>query len=97
MKLADFTFTVGYNGTEAIVNKDTEQAGSNLSIIELVDKGFYKPALSQAILNDDKDGISYLRETYNKVSGSNYKTDIQIMRLFGVYTVPDKITKVKRL
>lgn len=97
MKLADFTFTVGYNGTEAIINKDTEQAGAGLSIKQLIDKGLYKPALSQAILKDDKDAIKYLRETYNEISGSNYKTDIQIMRLFGVFEVPDKITKVKRL
>lgn len=97
MKLADFMFTVGYNGAEAIVNKETEQAGANLSINELVDKGLFKPALCKALLNDDKKGIQYLMDTYNKISGSNYKTEIQIKRLFGVYTVPDEISKVRRL
>jgi len=48
-------------------------------------------------MNDDKDGIKYLMDTYNQISGSNYHSEMQIMRLFGVYSVPDKITKVKRL
>ena len=34
MKQADFMFTVGYNGIEAIVNKQTEQDGKNLSVKE---------------------------------------------------------------
>ncbi len=97
MKLADFMFTVGYNGAEAIVNKQTEQEGANLSVKELVDKGFFKPALCQALKNDDKGGVQYLIEAYNKISGSTYHTEIQMMRLFGVYSVPDKVSKVKRL
>ena len=65
MKLADFMFTVGYNGNEAIVNKDTEQIGQNLSAKELVDKGLFKPALCMALKGDDKESIEYLMDTYN--------------------------------
>ncbi|QEN04251.1 hypothetical protein EW093_05905 [Thiospirochaeta perfilievii] len=97
MKQDDFMFTVGYNGDESIVNKQTEMAGKGLSVKELVDKGLFKPALCASLMNDDKDGIKYLMDTYNKISGSNYHSEMQIMRLFGVYSVPDKITKVKRL
>lgn len=97
MKLADFMFTVGYNGAEAVVNKQTEQEGNNLSVRELVDKGFYKPALCAALHDNDKDGIQYLIDTYNKISGSHYHSEIQMKRLFGVYSVPDKVSKVKRL
>ncbi len=97
MKQADFMFTVGYNGLEAIVNKQTEQTGANLSVNELIDNGFYKPALCNALQNGDKDGIQYLIDTYNKVSGSTYHSEIQMMRLFGVFSVPDKVSKVKRL
>ncbi|OQY37147.1 MAG: hypothetical protein B6229_08875 [Spirochaetaceae bacterium 4572_7] len=97
MKLADFMFTVGYNGGEAIVNRQTEQSGSNFSGKELVEKGLYKPALCKFLFENDKEGIQYLIDKYNHVSGSHYRTEIQMMRLFGVFTVPDKITKVKRL
>ena len=97
MKQEDFMFTVGYNGDEAIVNKQTELAGKNLSVKELVDKGMFKPALCLALKNEDKDGIQYLIDTYNKISGSTYHTEMQIMRLFGVYAEPEKISKVKRL
>lgn len=97
MKQEDFMFTVGYNGDEAIVNKQTELAGKNLSVKELVDKGMFKPALCNALKNEDKDGIKYLIDTYNNISGSNYSTEMHIMRLFGVYAEPEKISKVKRL
>ncbi len=97
MKLADFMFTVGYNGLEAIVNKQTEQEGMKRTVKELVDKGFYKPALCAALHDNDKEGIQYLMDTYNKISGSQYHSEMQMLRLFGVYTVPDKVSKVKRL
>ncbi len=97
MKQDDFVFTVGYNGSEAIVNKETEQAGRNLSVKELVDKGLYKPALSKALFNNDSDGIQYLINKYNEISGSSYHSEMQIKRLFGVYAVPEEISKVKRL
>lgn len=97
MKQEDFMFTVGYNGAEAIVNKQTELTGKNLSVKELVDKGMFKPALCCALKNEDKEGIQYLMDTYNKISGSNYHSEMQIMRLFGVYAEPEKISKVKRL
>ncbi len=97
MKQEDFTFTVGYNGLEAIVNKETEQAAITLSVTELVDQGYFKPALSKAILKNDKDGIQYLMDVYNQKSGSQYNTEIQIMRLFGVYSVSEEISKVRRL
>lgn len=97
MKQEDFMYTVGYNGAEAIVNKETELSGKKLSVKELVDNGFFKPALCHALMNNDKDGIQYLMDTYNRISGSNYKTEMQIKRLFGVYSVPDEISKVKRL
>lgn len=97
MKIADFMFTVGYNGNEAIVNKDTEQAGQNLSATELIDKGYFKPALCDALKNDDKESIKYLIEAYNRISGSNYHSEMQIMRLFGVFAEPEEISKVRRL
>ena len=97
MKVADFMFTVGYNGLEAIVNKQTEEEGKNLSVKDLVDLGMFKPALCNALYNDDNDGIDYLMKSYNRISGSHYHSKEQVMRLFGVFSVPDKVAKVKRL
>lgn len=97
MKLPDFTFTVGYQGAEAVVNKETEANGKGLSVKELTDKGLFKPALCAALYNNDKEGIQYIMDSYNKISGSHYHTEAQIMRLFGVYTVPEGVTKINRL
>ncbi|MBN2617009.1 MAG: hypothetical protein JXR64_01715 [Spirochaetales bacterium] len=97
MKLDDFMFTVGYNGDEAIVNKLTEQEGKTLSVKELVDKGQFKPALCNALKNSDNEGIQYLMDSYNRISGSHYHSEMQIMRLFGVFAEPENISKVKRL
>lgn len=97
MKISDFTFTVGYHGAEAVVNKETEVSGKGLSVRELTDKGLYKPALCAALYNNDKEGIQYIMDSYNKISGSHYHTEAQIMRLFGVFTVPEDVTKFKRL
>ena len=97
MKLADFMFTVGYNGNEAIVNRETEQMGQNLSAKELIDKGLFKPALCMALKSDDKDSIQYLMDTYNRISGSKYHSEMQMKRLFGVFAEPDEISKVRRL
>lgn len=97
MKQEDFMFTVGYNGNEAIVNKVTEQTGKALDAKALVDKGYFKPALCYAIKNSDKEIIQYIIDTYNKISGSHYHSEMQIMRLFGVFFEPRNISKVRRL
>ena len=97
MKLADFMFTVGYNGLEGVINRQTEQTGLSLSAKELIDQGFFKPGLCKALFEDDKEGVQYLIDKYNQVSGSHYRTEIQMMRLFGVFAVPDNVAKVRRL
>lgn len=97
MKLADFKFTIGYNGSDAVVDKQAERGGAKSSVKELTDKGYYKPAFCTALYNNDEEGIQYIMDTYNKVSGSSYHTLIQLKRLFGVYAVPETISRAKRI
>ncbi|MCP4162041.1 MAG: hypothetical protein GY760_18365 [Deltaproteobacteria bacterium] len=97
MKKTVFNFTIGYHGDCAIVDKRALKSNSSLNSQELAEKGLFKSAFCNALYNNDEDAMLYILKLYNDKSGSGYKSINQLKLLFGVYSVPEEITKTAKV
>ncbi|MCF7928485.1 MAG: hypothetical protein K9L68_05895 [Spirochaetales bacterium] len=93
MKRADFVFTIGYEGNQAVVNKNAARKFGSLSHEKLIEKGLFKEAFSAALYDGDQEGMEEVLNAYNRYAGSSYTSIEQLKRLFGVFEVPEVVKK----
>ena len=94
MKEDDFVFTIGYQGDAAIVDGKAQKEYKSSSADQLLEEGMYKAAFCKAVYNDDEEGQKKVLRVYNEKSGSSYASIDNLKRLFGVYGVPEGVTKI---
>ncbi|MDR3247254.1 MAG: hypothetical protein LBT39_00585 [Treponema sp.] len=91
---ADFIFTIGYDGPQAVVDSQAKRRYGSLPTRELAEKGLYRAAYASAIYGkspgDPNPDLDALVEIYNRVSGSRLTVDSPLDRLFGVFPVEVK-------
>ncbi len=93
----DFVFVIGYSGGTAIVDAAQRRRFGTLPTRELASRGLYKAALSSAIHAGDSDELQAVLAAYN-AAATHPVVDVEhLKRLFGVFDVPQGITRVKRL
>ena len=97
MKREDFIFTIGYQGDTALVDGSAKRQYGRLSTRELAEKGFLKPALCSALYSEKQEDVDAVLAFYRERSGRPNVTFEQLKRTLGVYSVPEKILKVKVL
>ncbi len=95
MKEQDFISTIGYSGTTAIVDKKVRREAG--SVQTLLGKGLFKAAFSKALYNENLKEQKFVLARYNELSHGNYSSPEEIKKLFGVFVVPQGISKVKGL
>ena len=95
MKRDDFIFTIGYQGNTAVIDGNTKKANLRASFRELAEKGLYKAAYC-AVLDSGGEGEleEFVRFFNSRVPGRPYSKE-ELSRLFGVYGVPDGITRTQ--
>ena len=97
MKREEFSNTIGYSGNSSIVDKSNIKKYGGMDGDALLEKGLYKQAFSKALYEDNRDEQENVLKSYNAVSGSSYSSVEELKRLFGVFIVPQDITRVKRI
>ena len=102
MTRQEFTFTIGFQGDTAIVDKRAMRQYRRLSTMELAEKGLYRAAFCSALFSGKEDEmtefIRFFGEKTNAAGATDRVVDAdQLKRLFGVYTVPDEIKRVVSL
>ena len=95
MKESDFVSTIGYSGVYAVCDKKLQKSGR--SVDDLLARGLFKAAFSKALYDNNPEGQEKVLQVYNDKSGSQYVSCEELKRLFGVFRVPEKITRVKRI
>ena len=83
----DFIFTIGYDGPAAIIDGQAKRRYGSLSTAELAEKGLFRAAYSSAIWSNDPKDMETVVDTYNRISGSSFKADYPLDRLFGVFPI----------
>jgi hypothetical protein len=91
----EFAFTIGYDGSTAVVDSKALADNAGLDARTLLEKGQFRAAYALAIKLGDDAAITAIREAYNRLAGTSMTTRDEFSRLFGVY--PQESPKVKRL
>ncbi len=103
MTREEFTFTIGFQGDTAIVDKRAKRLYGRLSTMELAEKGLYRAAFCSAVFSGNRQEMDeFIRHFAEKTASADPKSgrlesEDQFKRLFGVYTVPDEIKRVVSL
>lgn len=95
MKREQFCFTIGYNGDEAIVDKQAMVRYGKKTSRELADGGLFKSALSAALFDDDREGVDYVLRLFNEKSGSSVADVDGLIKVLGVIPSWNDISKVR--
>ena len=93
MTLKNFMFTIGYQGDSALVDRANLEKYGNMEESELLAAGLYKPAFSRALYKEDQEGMERVLSSYNSKTPQKYKNLEEIKKAFGVFSVPQNITK----
>jgi hypothetical protein len=94
MNRAEFVFSIGFQGDAAIVDKRAMRSYRGLSTAELAEQGLFRQAFCSALYAGDPEEMRQFVELFSRQTGVDGLTAERLKRLFGVYTVPDDVTKV---
>jgi DNA primase catalytic subunit len=83
----DFIFTIGYDGSAAVVDGQAKRRYGSLSTAELAEKGLFRAAYSSAVYSKKPEELQIVLDAYNKVSGASFTVGSPLDRLFGVFHV----------
>lgn len=89
---ADFAFTIGYEGSTAIVDAKARAQYGKLSSAELAAKGLYRAAFAAAVHDGSQSSLDDFMRAWNARAGTSYDKAEDFSRMFGV-----KIEAVKRV
>ena len=94
---SDFLFTIGYQGSIAIIDRSAQRRYGRLTVDELLERGLYKPALCAAEYDCDQDAQEKVLRSYNEQAVAPLFSVDQIRACFGVFGVPESVTGVERV
>ncbi|GAB1481729.1 hypothetical protein MASR2M78_05440 [Treponema sp.] len=90
----DFIFTIGYDGSTAIVDGQAKRRYSSLSTQELAERGMFRAAYSSALRSGKNEEIDLVVSAYNACAHTNLTRESPLGRLFGVFNIDSKKAKV---
>ena len=90
----DFIFTLGFEGSVAIVDGRAKKKYRKYTALQLAEAGLYKPAISAAVYDDDADALDGVLAVYNREADGPLSSTDELKRLFGVTQIPKEISKV---
>lgn len=94
MKRNEFVFTIGYQDDAAIVDGPAMKKHGGKSAEELLDLGLFRPAYCAALYDGQLEGF---RDLFSRRTGMQIDSDDALARLFGVYGIPESVTKVTKI
>ena len=94
MKRHEFIFSIGYQGSAAMVDKTASRRYGKLSTEELAREGLYRAAFCSALYSGDETEFDAFKRVFEPASGYQNVSVEQLKRLFGVRDVPDNVTKI---
>ncbi len=90
----DFTFTIGYSGSAALVDGSLKRRFRFPQPRELARQGLFKAALCCALYDRREDELEAVLAEYNRQTPKPLGTVEDLKRTFGVFEVPQDIAKV---
>ena len=94
MRRHDFIFTIGYQGSAAMVDRTAVKRYGKLSTEELAREGMFRAAFCSALYSGDESEFDAFRRVFGEASGMEELSVEELKRLFGVKGVPDNVSRV---
>ena len=95
MKRDDFIFTIGYQGSAAMVDRTAVKRYGKLSTEELAREGLYRAAFCSALYSGDEHEVDAFKRVFGEASGTEEELSVdELKRLFGVKGIPDNVSRV---
>lgn len=94
---ADFIFTVGYEGTNALVDSRAKRRYAKCDTLELAEAGLLKAAFCSALYNNDAKEQQKLLQWYRDHSEVPADSFESLKPYFAVFDIPDNSIKIKKL
>lgn len=94
MKREEFIFTIGYQGSAAMVDRAAAKRYGKLSTEELAREGLYRAAFCSALYSQEQGELEAFKNIFERASGYENTGVEQLKRLFGVRGVPDNVNRV---
>ena len=97
MRREDFVFTIGYDGSTAIIDGKARKRYGKLTARQLTEQGLCRAAFCAALFDDDGPALDAILQSYGGEQRVAYTGRDDLKRLYGVTAVPDDIKRVKVL
>ncbi len=97
MKEVDFAFTIGYSGSDAVVDRGARKGSGRLSARELADAGQFKAAFARSLYEEDPEAQAYVLDRFNDGNPAPCPSVDQLKRVLGVSGVPEGIGGIRAL
>ena len=95
----DFTFTIGYEGSVAVVDGAMKKRYGSLTPEQLAENRLYKQAVCSAVYEETSGGgsdqiLQRVLQVYNQNASEKIGSVEELKRTFGVHAVPEGISRV---
>jgi hypothetical protein len=94
MKRDDFVFTIGFEGNTAVVDARSRKQYRGHDTMQLAQAGLYRQAFCSALFSGNESEMAELLAFMASNTRFDASTPLALKRLFGVFEVPDGITRI---
>ncbi|MCG8453245.1 MAG: hypothetical protein MI717_08700 [Spirochaetales bacterium] len=92
MKRDDYVFSIGFDGSTAIVDKRSRSRHKGKNAQQLADDGQFKAAYRMTVFDHDVKAADDVLAAFNAVSPVKYAQSSDLAKVFGVQPPSDGIT-----
>ena len=93
MKREDFVFTIGFEGDTAVIDGRSRKRFGSLNTLQLAEQGLYRQAFCSALYSGDESEMNVLLEYMRQHTAFDASSALALKRLFGVFEVPEGISR----
>ena len=91
----DFVFTIGYDGSAAVIDRQAKKKYGRFSTQQLAEKGLFRAAYSSALYSKNQEELKFVAEAFKRLGGNSTvgspEVDLLALnKLFGVHLVDVK-------
>lgn len=94
MKRDDFVFTIGFEGSTAVVDSRSRKRYGSMTTMQLAQEGLFRQAFCSALYSGDEPEMQELLTWFQANTRFDASTSLSLKRLFGVFEVPKGINRI---
>jgi hypothetical protein len=94
MRREEFVFSIGFEGSAAIVDGRLRARYGGLSTRRLAEEGLFKQAICSALFSGKPDEFEEILSIYNQRTVHPVASVEELKRIYGAFGVPEGVTKI---